>query len=62
MPESFRPVAKAVIAFVVPLISLLVAVGVLDVEVASKITAELIAIAAALGLLTSGSVYATRNR
>lgn len=62
MPDAFRPAAKAIVAFLVPLIALLVAVGVLDVEVANKITADLIAVATALGLLTGGAVYATRNR
>lgn len=61
MPESVRPIAKAVIALVVPIATVLVAVGVLDVDVANKITTDVIALAAALGLVTSGSVYATRN-
>lgn len=62
MPESFRPVAKAVVGFLLPLITVLVAVGVLDVELANKITVEVIAVATALGVITGGGVYATRNR
>lgn len=61
MPESFRPVAKAIVAFVLPLISVLVAVGILDIDVANKVTTEVVAVAAALGLITGGGVYATRN-
>ena len=61
MPDGFRPVAKAIVAFLIPLIGLLVTVGVLDVDLAHKITTELVAIAGALGLLTGGAVYATRN-
>lgn len=62
IPESLRPVAKAVVALVVPVASVLVAVGVLDVDVANKITTEVIGLAVALGVVTSGGVYATRNR
>jgi hypothetical protein len=62
IPESFRPVAKAIVGAIVPLATVLVAVGVLDVDVANKVTTDLIAIAVALGLVSGGSVYATRNR
>lgn len=62
IPDSFRPVAKAIVGAIVPVAAILVAVGVLDVDVANKVTTELIALATALGLVTGGSVYATRSR
>lgn len=62
MPEGFRAAAKAVVATLIPLVGILVAVGLLDVEVAAKITVELIAYSAVLGGATGAGVYVTRNR
>ena len=61
MPDGLRPAAKAVVAFLLCAVGIFVAIGVLDVEVGKKITAELIALAIALGLVTGAGTYATRN-
>lgn len=61
MPDSARPIAKAIVALVLSVVGVLVAVGLLDVELGKKITTEVIAFAAALGIVVSGGVYGTRN-
>lgn len=61
MPDGLRPAAKAVVAFLLAAVGVFVALGILDVEVGKQITAELVGLALALGVLTGGGVYATRN-
>lgn len=61
MPDGFRPAAKAIIACLVCAVGVFVALGLLDVEAGNKITVELIGLAVALGLITGGATYATRN-
>lgn len=60
--QSLAPIAKAVVAVLVPLVGLLVVLGVVDVKTGEGVTQEILLWAAAISAATGGAVYEKANR